>query len=320
MADADMTSMVGFPLTYDGDAGGPAYTAQAYRLTAGAAHAIPDGTAFGGVQGVRAGSPTPLVGMDGTTATVSPHMGWLCPWSGAGVYEYAITRPVQATVGSSTGSYKIAVVLADQAAGHGTGERVSVQSYSGSTDDRMIDGLVIATVTAGVASDTAPRLLPDATLTPASLAGLQRLPAADGVKARMADGSRWIRTGGAWAREYKAGQQAIFQTQDAGSFVMPKTSRVAVCQPLGLLYVDLSSFHSNVTVKNFPLYQYAGGPRPSTAIDLGALGIVARGGMYAKSFRWDTNGIISCTVSISNGDDVIMQPTAIPIPDGITFV
>ena len=100
---------------------------------------------------------------------------------------------------------------------------------------------------------------------------------------------------------------------------MPKTSRITVCQPLGLLYVDLSSFHSTVNVKTFPLYQYAGGPRPSTAIDLGALGIVARGGIYAKFFRWNADGTVSCTNDIAIGDDVIMQPTAIPIPDGVTF-
>ena len=199
MADADMTSMVGFPLTYDGDAGGPAYTAQSYRLTAGAAHAIPDGTAFGGVQGVRAGSPTPLVGMDGTTVTVSPHMGWLCPWSGAGVYEYAITKPVQVAVGSSTGSYKIAVVLADQAAGHGTGERVTVQSYSGSTDDRMIDGLVIATVTAGVASDTAPVISMDATIRAATLARLQSVKAAEGMRGLTRDGVEYRMRSGHWS-------------------------------------------------------------------------------------------------------------------------
>lgn len=199
MVDTDMESMVGFPLTYDADAGGQAYTAQSYRMTAGAAHAIPDGTAFGGVQGVRAGSPSPLVSMDGTTATVSPHMGWLCPWSGSGVYEYAITRPVQVAVGSSTGSYKIAVVLADQAAGHGSGERVSVQSYPRSTDDRMIDGLVIATVAAGVASDTAPVISQTATVSVGSLDRLQAVRAAEGMQGLLADGSRYVRRGGAWA-------------------------------------------------------------------------------------------------------------------------
>ncbi len=199
MADNDTASMVGFPLTYDGDAGGPAYTAQAYRLTAGAAHAIPDGTAFGGIQGVRAGSPTPLVSMDGTTATVSPHMGWLCPWSGTGVYEYAITKPVQTTVGSSTGSYKIAVVLSDQAAGHGTGERVSVQSYSGSVDDRMIDGLVIATVTAGMASDQAPVIGMDATIRTSTLARLQAVKAAEGAHGVTGDGAEYRMRSGSWS-------------------------------------------------------------------------------------------------------------------------
>ena len=195
----DTTSMVGFPLTYDADAGGPAYTAQSYQMTAGAAHAIPDGSPFGGVQGVRAGSPSPLVSMDGTTATVSPHMGWLCPWSGSGAYEYAIIRPVQVSVESSTGSYKIAVVLADQAAGHGSGEQVSVQSYSGSVDDRMIDGLVIATVSAGIASDTAPVISQTATVSVSSLDRLQAVSAAEGMQGMLADGSRYVRRGGAWA-------------------------------------------------------------------------------------------------------------------------
>lgn len=316
---ADDISMVGFPLTYDGDAGGPAYTAQAYRLTAGAAHAIPDGTAFGGVQGVRVGSPSPLVSMDGTMATVSPHMGWLCPWSGAGVYEYAITRPVQVAVGSSTGAYKIAVVLADQAAGHGTGEQVSVQAYSASTDDRMIDGLVIATVTAGLASDTAPRLLPDATVTAASQAGLQRVPAAEGVRARLADGSRWIRSGGSWSREYSERMQAQFQSKDANSFTMPRDSRIIVSQPLGLLYVDLSSYHANIHAQSVPVYQYKSGPKPSAPISLGALGIVVTSNVYAKTYRWNTDGSITCTSDMNPGDNIIMQPSIIPIPDGVTF-
>lgn len=319
MADANTDSMVGFPLTYDEDAGGPAYTAQSYRMTAGAAHAIPDGSAFGGVQGVRAGSPSPLVSMDGTMATVSPHMGWLCPWSGAGVYEYAITKPVQVAVGSSTGSYKIAVVLSDQAAGHGSGEQVSVQAYSGATDDRMIDGLVIATVTAGLASDTAPLLLPDATVIPASQASLQRVTAADGVRARLPDGSRWIRSGGSWSREYGNRMRTLLQSKDSKSFTMARDSTIVVNQPLGLLYVDLSSFHTTVYARSAPVYQYKSGPKPSAPIALGAAGIVVKGLVYAKTYRWDTDGSVTCTSDMNPGDDIIMQPAIIPIPDGVTF-
>lgn len=199
MTDNDITGLVGFPLTYDDDASGPTYTAASYRMTAGAAHAIPDGSPFGGIQGVRTGSPSPLVSMDGTTATISPHMGWLCPWSGAGVYEYAITKPVQVDVGSSTGSYKIAVVLADQAAGHGSGERVSVQSYAATVDDRMIDGLVIATVTAGLSSDQAPVISMDATIRTSSPARLQTIKAAEGTRGITGDGAEYRMQSGRWS-------------------------------------------------------------------------------------------------------------------------
>lgn len=197
MAD-DTTSMVGFPLTYDGDAGGPAYTAQSYRLTAGAALAVPDGSAFGGVQGVRAGSPSPLVSMDGTTATVSPHMGWLCPWTGAGAYEYAIAKPVQVAVGSSTGSYKIAVVLEDKAAGHGKGELVDVKVYPGYMLDSQIPGLVVARVESGVASDVAPVVSQGATVRVGTLAQLQGIKAADGTTGLLADGACYRRDRGSW--------------------------------------------------------------------------------------------------------------------------
>lgn len=200
MTDTDTTGLVGFPLTYDADADGPTYTADSYRMTAGAAHAVPDGSPFGGIQGVRAGSPSPLVSMDGTTATISPHMGWLCPWSGAGAYEYAITKPVQVPVGSSTGSYKIAVVLADQAAGHGSGEQVTVQTYAATMDDRMIDGLVIATVTAGLASDQAPVIGMDATIRVNTLARLQTVKAAEGTRGVTGDGEEYRMRSGSWSQ------------------------------------------------------------------------------------------------------------------------
>ena len=223
MTDTDTTGLVGFPLTYDADADGPTYTAASYRMTAGAAHAVPDGSPFGGIQGVRAGSPSPLVSMDGTTATISPHMGWLCPWSGAGVYEYAITKPVQVAVGSSTGSYKIAVVLADQAAGHGSGEQVTVQTYAATMDDRMIDGLVIATVTAGLASDQAPVIGMDATIRTSTLARLRAVKAAEGTRGITRDGAEYRMQSGSWS-PVMLGGCFIGDTDGNGMVVIPVPS------------------------------------------------------------------------------------------------
>lgn len=147
---ASQSAGIAFPLTYDAAQGGPNYSVSDFRLTAGAALAVPDGSAFGGVQGVRAGSPSPLATIDGTTVTVAAHMGWLCPWTGNGCYTYALLEPQQVTVDSTTGSYKIAVVLEDKAAGHGNGETVYAKKYPGYTLDSQIQGLVVARVDNGV--------------------------------------------------------------------------------------------------------------------------------------------------------------------------
>lgn len=190
---------IAFPQTYDAAQAGPNYSASDFRLTAGAALAVPDGSGFGGIQGVRAGSPSPLAAIDGTTVTVAAHMGWLCPWTGNGCYTYALPEPQQVTVDSTTGSYKIAVVLEDKAAGHGNGEKVYVKKYPGYTLDSQIPGLVVARVDDGVASDVAPVVSQDATVRVATLEQLQSLKAADGTKGVLADGARYERQGGVWS-------------------------------------------------------------------------------------------------------------------------
>lgn len=191
---------IAFPLTYDPAAQGPNYAGKDVRLTMGCAAAIPDGSAFGGIQGVRAGSPSPLVTIDGTTVTVAPHMGWLCPWSGVnGSYTYALQEPAQVSVDSTSGSYKIAVILEDKSAGHGTGEKVYAKKYPGYTLDSQIPGLVVARVDNGVASDVAPVISQDATIRVRTLSQLQSVRAADGTKGVLADGTRYECQGGVWS-------------------------------------------------------------------------------------------------------------------------
>lgn len=190
---------IAFPQTYDPVQGEPRYSASDFRLTAGAALAVPDGSAFGGIQGVRAGSPSPLATIDGTTVTVAAHMGWLCPWPGGnGTYSYALPAPLSKPIGSTTGSYKIAVILEDKAAGHGKSELVDVKVYPGYTLDSQIPGLVVARVESGVASDVAPVISQDATIRVPTLAQLAPVRAADGVQAVLSDGSRYEMRSGSW--------------------------------------------------------------------------------------------------------------------------
>lgn len=192
------TPPVVFPLTYDPVAQAPTYAAKDLRLTMSTACAVPDGSPFGGVQGVRAGSPSPLSRISGTTVTVSAHMGWLSPWPGNGTYSYALQEPMSTTVDSSTGSYKIAVILEDKASGHGAGEQVYVKSYSAYTADSQIPGLVVARVDSGVVSDVAPVILQETMIKVRTRSQLDGLTVADGVSALLADGTRYVCSSGAW--------------------------------------------------------------------------------------------------------------------------
>lgn len=196
---------IAFPLTHDATQGGPNYSASDFRFTAGAALAVPDGSAFGGIQGVRVGCPSPLVRISSTTVTVAEHVGWLCPWTGAGSYMYALPSPVQVAVGSTSGSYKIAVILEDKSAGHGTSEKVDVKVYPGYTLDSQIPGLVVARVDNGVASDVAPVISQDATIRVRTITQLQSVRAADGTQGVLADGSEYKMRSGSWSLTMKCG-------------------------------------------------------------------------------------------------------------------
>lgn len=57
--------------------------------------------------------------MDGLTATIHPHTGWLCPWGET--YSYAVTADTTIQIANSRKNYKIALTLNDQSAGHGKG-------------------------------------------------------------------------------------------------------------------------------------------------------------------------------------------------------
>lgn len=179
--------------------GAPVYTADNYRHVVNPFLFPSDGSAFGGVQGVRYGSPSPLSTIDGLTVTVKPHCGTLRPWDGTGSYTYAITEPMTVKVPDSEGDYKIVVAAYDPSLSHGDTPGAWLQSWDASTPNAQINGLVIARVTAGVVSDVAPKIHVDGTIEVDTWNQLIAIWTVDGVEAvTSSDGHRYRRIGGAW--------------------------------------------------------------------------------------------------------------------------
>lgn len=192
-----MSDIVLHPLTVLD--GAPAYTADDYRHVVNPFLFPSDGSAFGGVQGVRYGSPSPLATIDGLTVTVKPHCGTVRPWEGTGSYTYAMKEPMTVDVADSTGDYKIVVAAYDPSLSHGKTPGAWLQSWSASTPNAEINGLVIARVTAGVVSDVAPKIHVDGTIEVATWNQLIAIWTVDGVEAVTSDtGQRYRRINNAW--------------------------------------------------------------------------------------------------------------------------
>lgn len=180
--------------------GSPEYTADDYRHAINPLLVPSDGTAFNGLSGIRYGSPSPLVTVSGLTVTVKPHCGTISPWDGLGAYTYAITTNTTVQLTDSTNDYKIAVTVEDPSQSHGTIPRGKIEVFTAGTPDSNINGLVIAKVNAGVASDVAPMIRNSAILMARDLEQLNTIAAMDGQEAvTIADNAHYVRNDGAWA-------------------------------------------------------------------------------------------------------------------------
>lgn len=180
--------------------GSPEYTADDYRHAINPLLLPSDGTAFNGLSGIRYGSPSPLVTVSGLTVTVKPHCGTISPWDGLGAYTYAITTDTTVQLADSTNSYKIAVTVEDPSQSHGATPRGKLEVFTAGTPDSNINGLVIAKINAGVASDTAPIIRNNAVLMARDLEQLNTIAAMDGQEAvTMVDNAHYVRNDGAWA-------------------------------------------------------------------------------------------------------------------------
>lgn len=182
--------------------GSPEYTADDYRHAINPLLVPSDGTAFNGLSGIRYGSPSPLVTVSGLTVTVKAHCGTISPWDGLGAYTYAITTNTTVNLADSTNNYKIAITVEDPSQSHGTTPRGKIEVFTAGTPDSKINGLVIAKVNAGVASDVAPMIRNSAILMARNLEQLNTIDAVDGQEAvTMADNVHYVRNGGTWVSD-----------------------------------------------------------------------------------------------------------------------
>lgn len=179
--------------------GTPTYTADDYRHAINPLLVPSDGSAFNGLSGIRYGSPVPLVTVSGLTVTVNPHCGTISPWDGLGAYTYAITTYTKVQLADSTNSYKIAVTVEDPSQSHGTTPRGKLEVFTAGTPDSNINGLVIAKVNAGVASDVAPIIRNNAVLMARDLEQLNTITAMNGQEAvTIADNAHYVMKLGTW--------------------------------------------------------------------------------------------------------------------------
>lgn len=179
--------------------GSPSYTADDFRHVINSFLAPSNGTVFDRVSGVLHGAASPLCVIEGLNVTVKPHCGIVSPWSNVGAYTYAIMGKETVTVPSSTGLYKVAVIVEDPNNFHGDVPRGLVKVYSGSTADNIIPGLVIARVNDGVVSDVAPVLRQSMLVEVADEDMLGALSVAEGQEALVAStGHRYVKEGEGW--------------------------------------------------------------------------------------------------------------------------
>lgn len=197
--------------------GTPEYTADDYRHAINPLLVPSDGSAFNGLSGIRYGSPSPLVTVSGLTVTVKPHCGTISPWDGLGAYTYAITTNTTVQLADSTNSYKIAVTVEDPSQSHGTTPRGKLEVFTAGTPDSKINGLVIAKINAGVASDTAPIIRNNAVLMARDLNQLNTIAAMDGQEAvTIADNAHYVRNNGAWKPVF----ETVYESWSGGSIAV----------------------------------------------------------------------------------------------------
>ena len=191
------------PLTVGSD-NKPSYSADDFRRTNTVWLSPSDssiGAASACVSGIRNEVNGPICTISDLTVTVKAHTGIVYPFHGGSPYTYYIDDE-SVVLGSSTQSYKIAIVVSDPSAGIGTTPGATLQALPATTPDNNINGLVLAQVAQGVVNDLAPRLLSGTIIQTQNLTALQQIKTTDGQKGRVATtGDTYTYLNGAWVAD-----------------------------------------------------------------------------------------------------------------------
>lgn len=221
------------PLTVGSD-NKPSYSADDFRRTNTVWLSPSDssiGAASACVSGIRNEVTGPICTISDLTVTVKAHTGIVYPFHGGSPYTYYIDDE-SVVLGSSTQSYKIAIVVSDPSAGIGTVPGATLQALPATTPDNNINGLVLAQVAQGVVNDLAPRLLSGTIIQTQTLTALQQIKTTDGQKGRVATtGDTYTYLNGAWVAD-KVGLSVegptTLYTDDNGSIAGSRYGHVVI--------------------------------------------------------------------------------------------
>ena len=123
-----------------------------------------------------------------------------------------------------------------------------------------------------------------------------------------------------WALWDSVTQLCQLQWQNTGSFVPSAygaSNTITVKD--GLIFVDLSSFRSTVTIGDYRVWLFEAGVKPSKTVGLGCVANVA-GAAYGKQARWNADGSVTLIGGVASSDIVQCFSKTIPVPDGVEFV
>ncbi|MBH0364328.1 hypothetical protein GIJ77_08815 [Bifidobacterium longum] len=114
-------------------------------------------------------------------------------------------------------------------------------------------------------------------------------------------------------------QTCQLKFQDTSSFVpFAYGASNTITVKDGLIFMDLSSFQSTVTVGNFTVWLFEAGVKPSKKISLGCVANV-NGAAYGKQANWNTDGSVTIIGGVGSSNLVQCFPRIISVPDGVEF-
>ena len=182
----------------------PIYTADDYRHAVNSLLLPCDGSPFGSINGIRYTGTYPIVSVNGANVTIEEHAGFYAGWTAAGVYTYALTRVEHVTLPNIDDDFKIVVEISDPSQSHGDTPQGRLSLVKATVPDSNINGVILARVGGGIASETAIRVDAAGKLHAPSESVLLSTRAVEGTRAVVwPTGAEFERQSGQWVQTNK---------------------------------------------------------------------------------------------------------------------